>query len=1618
MKLKYILLFTIWVVYLIGAVLFIKITFFGGTRDFEDSTTYQPPEDMDDGSRRQRSTSRELNPTVYISKENEYYYYSSDTRLIQMTTQDGSILSVGAQDYSGQISISVYKVDESVLTKYLTHKDGQQVNKDIDVSKYPVAGVIDIEVESGKTKSQVFPIEESGVYYIKTNYADDKVNETLVVVSNISSVVKEGDKEYIFWTQDLRSMKGVKGGSVSLYNLEESPRIIGTSYIDTKGLSRGVQNERADVAVVKSGDELCVVPISLRYLNTYYSGDVDAFPIDTPSVNYFTFVDRPIYKPGNTVYYKSILRVNNDAVYSIPFGYATVKIVYSGSGEPIYETNVPISTNGTVSGQFKLPDNIKTGIYRLSVSVPDKESDSGYRYIEEVSFQVEYFRKPEYSIEVNSEQDEVTLNDKVEFTVNGNYFSGQPLGNKKINYSIAISDLYESDYYYINGGSYDEDYRYWSSYYSEDILSNSSLTLNQFGTASVEINLSDYVINKNIKSNSFVVTINTWYGDETGNASNSSKNILVHKGNFSIYQELVPRDNYATDSFSLPIILISHDNSSLSGIDLTAKVTLERWVYNIEKGLIIGSSRLEKSEQPQITMTTGSDGRAVFSFPPLEEGAYRVLVQGIDQNGREISKEFYIGSYYAYNENSYEGELNLSVDKDSYFPSETLSLDIKSDISDRDVLLTVERGHVRRYEVVTLSGGKATVKSQVQGTDIPNIFMTVSGFSKSGFNSSMIDVPVSTDSKKLIIEVTPNKEKYDPGENVTLNVFTTDIEGNPVSANLAVWAVDKAIYEVAYNNTGNIFDEFWYKRYNGTSTSHSLMGIGGPTAEKGGGGGGGDARDTFEDTAYWNANVVTDSSGRATLNFKLPDNLTTWVISSIGSTLDTKVGDSREEIVVSKDVITRPLLPNILREGDSIVLSSLVQNFSKDGKYFDVSLDFSSGDITSDNYSKSYIGANSLSSYSWDVLPKNPGNEALLTFSAVSPDGPEYSDSIVQKIPVREYGFNQSECTVGQNETSYPIKLSENISNQKSFVQVSLASGILGSIPNSVKYLLEYPYGCLEQTTSRFVPLIIAKSNSELFSDAIKGRDVDDMIETGIEKLQKHQNEDGGWGWWHYDSSDPFISVYILEYLLEAQKLGFDIEESMIDSARTFFVNLNENSLVVENGDVKENVVTKSYAMALLGEKDKYIEIKEFENMSADILSMAIMSDYLSGYYESANAGLQKLTSNALELGDGVYWKAGKSKNFGSTDASTAYAIRAITTAGGDSEYALKAARYLVNSRKSVYWSNTFATAQVIRAIVDYVGYSEETNPDYTYVIKLDGEEIKRGYVDSHNKAIGDINISVDQILSQGSTLDITVNGEGKLYSTVCINEFIRDRNSPSVNHGLKVERQYLDGNGAEYEKMAVGDRVKVKIKVSGSDTGVLYGVIEDELPSGLIPLNRSLANNNVKIYEGSYMYNDNWDYTENGLVISADGQWLRTGSYSIEYDAVVISEGTFYVPPATASFMYQPEVYGRTESKIITVGKESKVKPIERSANNNLVKPKELTGEYSKLGFKDIFIIALPLFLLAALVIVVTQMIERKITIKQAFKYISKFIKMYYSKLLNLVRRKEQGGGSADKSK
>jgi uncharacterized protein YfaS (alpha-2-macroglobulin family) len=1036
-------------------------------------------------------------------------------------------------------------------------------------------------------------------------------------------------------------------------------------------------------------------------------------------------------------------------------------------------------------------------------------------------------------------------------------------------------------------------------------------------------------------------------------------------------------------------------------------------------------------------------GKATITYTPTQQGSYNLLLSVKDPSNNFYERKMY---FWVTGENlpyySERGQdLSIKIQNKSFDPGEIVPVYISSREPNRDVLLTVERDRVRRYIVASVSGISSTAYIPTYASDIPNVFVEATTFtaSKGIFNVDSEEITLNKDSKQINVSLESSSPSYSPGETVQMKLKTTASDGRPVSAEVAVWTVDKSLFELMSNDRQKIMDVFWYKRYNSTNQRQSFEGIFSGGAEKGcftgdtkvltpsgtksiedikvgdtvltkanetspalekakvtkvhkvnvpgylilngeikvtaehrmwvnsgwknagdiqigdkllnsknqsvevqsiewqqkktdvynltidkkstyfagdvyvhnDKGGGGGIRDNFTDVAYWNPYVITDANGEATVRFTIPDNLTTWITQAVAITTDTKVGESSQEILVSKPVIIRPVLPNILRIGDELSISTIAHNFTGEDRQFVNSIEMSNVQIEGSTTRSLLIGDSQLEEIFWNIKPTKEGVATLKT-SLTSNTYPE-GDTVSIKVPVKEFGFFENDSFVGKGKSEFKLRVYPDTKPSSSKAMLYVSGSLFGTLPPAIEYLLQYPYGCVEQTTSRFIPAVLFAENRSILQNKIQDKDLPDIMKKGVERLYTLENRFGGWGWW-YGNTNPALTAYVIEYLKRSEAVGTNVPQEIYDTTRTGF----ENTL--SNISSPSERIPYIYSLSLLGSPKGKIEITDFGTSTPDLVALGLLSNIRNGYTNKKTNGYDLLLTMATKEGDQTYWGSGDWWFYGSREASTALALRALLKAGAPESDVAGAANFLSNSRRGAYWQNTFATAQTIDALLEYTKkYERNQNNSYKVYIddKLVTAKTLNGIFDSHT-------ISIDpKEIKDGGVIRVEPEATN-LYTTLTLDQFRTAQDSAPKSNGLVVKRNYTSTFG-------VGDIVDVVVRVENIPADSRYLVIEDELPSGLSPINKNFENERTEGYSDPYSYyywGGNREYTQNGVIESFS--YISGNTMEMKYQARVISRGKFSAPPAKASLMYKPEINGRSGVHTIKITGERSNKNIE----------------------------------------------------------------------------------------
>jgi uncharacterized protein YfaS (alpha-2-macroglobulin family) len=1295
----------------------------------------------------------------------------------------------------------------------------------------------------------------------------------------------------------------------------------------------------------------------------------------------YLYTDRPLYRPGQPVYFRGVVRAKDDVRYPLP-DFATVPVrIYDSEGQILFEDDLPLTPFGTFSGQFDLAENAPLGYYSITAELvsPDEQRDSYYYPpTGQVNFGVAEYRLPEFQVNVTPAADQVANGDTISVRIDSRYFFGGVVGNATVDYTVVAQPYYFS---YDGPGYYD--------FFDYDVDAGLSGVFSGSGEVATGTGKTDaqgvltIEIPGSLKdaAQSARFIIEAVVADESQQVVAGRTEVIVHKG--LIYIGAVPELYVGTagEEAVIKLIAVDWESQGIANQSIDVEVVERRW-SNVQEQDETGRTTWtwEVEEIPVTTgsAVTGADGKTTYRFVPPNGGIFKVKIKTRDSQGNEIvaattlwvSSESYI-SWRQQNSN----RIDLVTDKQDYQIGDTAEILIASPFQGTaEALVTVERDGVLKAERITLRSNSTIYRVPIEESYAPNVFVSVlivKGVDENNpvaaFRMGLARLNVETERKQLTIRITPDREQAGPRETVTYTVKTTDYLGNPVPAEVGVGLTDLASLSIADPNSGPLLSFFYGRQGLAVRTSTPLtINVDQLTQTvldtiKGGGGGvaeGGifDIRQEFVDTAYWNATLVTGTDGTATFQVTLPDNLTTWRLDaraiSAGTDGQMLVGQDTFDLISTKPLLIRPVTPRFLVVGDTVKLAAIVNNNTGQEMPVEVFIQGTGLDFQGQNKQTFTIPAGGRQRVEWMGVAQDVAGIDL-TFFASGSNGaftdaskPPLGQGAARLLPVYKFEVPETVGTAGvlregdsiTESILLPRRFNVTQGSLDVVIEPSLASATLAGLD----YLRAFPHECIEQTISRFLPNVMtfrALDRLGLTNEALR-QALEADVSLALQKLYAQQKADGGWGWFVQDPSNPLTTAYALIGLAEAKASGFPVADSVIESAQNF---LRTTFIVPDQTQPVWKLNRQAfilYALARSGAPDASRSANLFEarqRLSLYARSFLALNFYLIDPTDTSRTDvlLSDLVNTAILSATGVHWQESEYDywNWNTDTRTTAIALEALVKLAPENNLVPNVVRWLMTSRTADAWETTQETAWSVMALTDWMQVSGELQPDYEYLAVLNGQTLAEGAVTTANVSDRvELPVQVAALLKdQANQLVISrTDGNGVLYYTAHLKAYLPVPEVQPVNRGFILERRYtLPGSADPVTEARVGDLLNVRLTIIVPEDRQ-YVVIEDPIPAGTEAVNPNLlteqqVGTQPEIDTGDplsrgwgWWWFSNIEFRDEKVVLYAT--YLPAGTYEFRYSIRAGLPGIYNVIPVTGYEFYFPEVYGRSAGSAFTV--------------------------------------------------------------------------------------------------
>ncbi|MDX6692777.1 MAG: alpha-2-macroglobulin [Blastocatellia bacterium] len=1410
---------------------------------------------------------------------------------------------------------------------------------------------------------------EPGVYLVEA-VNDDLRAYCVAIVTDLTMVLKAtNDGEALVYVVD-RKTGEPRAGATVLFSEDRKSLAVGQTGRDgifkasverkraappAEGAEAGTEDESGGsyLVMARDGDHFAISDLDSFYFSDYEDEGGDS------GLTGYIYTDRPVYRPEQKVYFKGILRRRTKDGYELPAEKTVSVTIEDYNNGKLIEQSFPLSARGTFSGELDLPEEAPLGDYQITARVGAATTSH--------SFSVEEYKKPEYKVTVKGPQAFARVGETVRFSVDARYFFGSPVADADVKYYITRSPYHHYWFGEADGAGDDVD----DSELADDVDDDENFSYDSGGSIADEgegqldakghLTVEFDVPEPDEQDEwDYTYTLEAQVTDAARREMHASAGFTGTRGRFIADAQPERYLYYQGDAARINVRA-----SDYLGHAVAARVTLkfieQRW-EKIEQDNGSGYTYTDyvprERELSAVEVETNASGQAVYDYAVPSSG-YIYIKAILHDNGAEIVNRG--GSFWAParriegNDFSfrYENEKSIKLipDKKSYRAGETAHVLAALPTEGAHLLVTTELMSVMSARQIDAPGRTVMIDVPIEARFAPNVYLNVAYVKDNDLYSEEQLLAVPARDKYLDVEIIPNKQEFKPRETASYTILARNADGSPAAnAEVSLGVVDEAIYSIAPENAGSIRREFYGRRYNEVQTrlagAFAFTGYSGAqsvnltqnkpsyqladfkndseVAEP-------IVRRLFKDTAFWQPDVLTNEQGKAIVKVELPDNLTTWRATARAVTADTRVGSAVQKVVSRKDVIMRLAMPRFLTEGDTAIISGVVHNFLKTKKTTRIKLEVTGARLLDAAFETVTIPAGGQHRVNWRVAATEAGELRLLARALTDTE----SDAVEMTMEIVPHGLRQTmggTTTISDDEADKTIALDlpAHPDTQARKLRIEASPSVAATLFGALDYLTGFPYGCTEQTMSRFLPdVIVAQTLQAVPAAKIRAtNDLDEKVKRGLDRLYSFQHEDGGWGWWKSDATDAFMTAYVVDGLTLAARAGYAVDEERLAAARERLKTmLDDNS----NQPDAETRAYMSYALIQSGDTEaKYIEDFYANRNTLQSYGRALLALALKERGDGrANEVAAEIAAAASVNEFEAHWETRFKTHYGYEQAmdieATAFSLKALAQITPQSELTAKAARWLVgNRRHGYYWLSTRETAFAIYGLTEYLKVSRELDPDYMLEVYVNDEQVisRRVTAEDAQSAQTFIIERKGRAVGAASRVRVVKRGRGALYLSTTLEYFTGDEEvAAQGSPALKLTREYLrlfvtetdDGKPSwRLEPLAgdvrSGDLIVSRLRLAGARAQ--YLMIEDPIPAGCVQVT---SVSGLSFNFGTANWSD-WysarEFRDARTVFFMDN---FDGDAMFQYAMRVETPGVFRVAPARVELMYQPTVQANT---------------------------------------------------------------------------------------------------------
>ena len=1027
--------------------------------------------------------------------------------------------------------------------------------------------------------------EARGIYHIMIRSTKDYWvrDSRFVSFSDIGLVAKQGDNKLFVFANSIKSATPVQGVTVNVYGANN--QLVGTGTTNGDGAAevpiavKNFSGFKPAMVIAKTPDDFTYLPFNNTKVNLSRF-EVGGKHVNATGLDTYIYAERDIYRPGERLNFSVVLRDRN---WKSPGGIPVKLKLLLPNGKELRSLRKTLNDQGATDGSIDIADAAITGSYSLEVY------SSNDVLLATKNFMIEEFVPDRIKVSAKLNKSYLRPSDVASLSLNAVNFFGPPAAdrNYETNIQVKQKEFAPKKYPHYNF-ALDNQHSFFDNSVREGKTDAS-------GNAIISYEVPAIYTDRGLLNASFYNTV----FDETGRPVSRIVSTDIYTQD--IFNG-IGTDGYGYYPLNQPVKFdLATVNLDGNAVEAQAQVQVIKHEYRTVLSRNGSYFRYESQQQDKILLDQQVivHGTSSMNFTPRTPGDYELRVYRPGASAY-VSKSFYSYGAWGGDNSSFEvnteGHIDIELDKEGYAAGESAKVLFKTPFSGR-MLVTVETDHVLSYQYLDVAKKTASIDLKLTGDHVPNIYVTATLIKP----HELSDIPLTVAHGFQSIKVDDRSRKIPVAITASASVRSRTHQKVRVQAipgsYVSLAAVDNGVLQVSDFQTPDPYT-YYYQKKALEVNSYDMYPLLFPELRARLSSTGGDASldqskrvnpmqaKRFKIMSYWSGLKKANGSGVAEFEFDIPQFSGQIRLMAVAFK-DEKFGSAENTTTVADPLVLSSSLPRFMSPGDTVLVPVTISN--------------TTGKAATGQASVQAAGPVKIVGSATQNVAINPNSEARVNFQVIADPSIGIGKVTVEVRALGEKFTDQTEISVRPPSTLQKISGSGSIvggaTQQINIPQGDMMPGSfrydlviskssIAEVADQLRYLVQYPYGCTEQTVSAAFPQLYYADFSDLLGlKNGSGAAANTNVLEAIRKIKMRQLYNGAVTLWDDEHTENWwTTVYAAHFLLEARKAGFDIDNSLLETMLSYLANRLKNKLTINyyyNRNMVKKIAPKEMAYSL-----------------------------------------------------------------------------------------------------------------------------------------------------------------------------------------------------------------------------------------------------------------------------------------------------------------------------------------------------------------------------------------------------------------------------------------------------